>query len=233
LYITIPAEIISHIIDDETPIQEVVLNKRSPADIINPIIIPKINTIGDERSIIGIVSINMKTKTPTLSITNTSTQTVVNSSTGTNVTGTANLRNCVLTITTASSSTDTNASFNAANYTVTKCSIVKSAQGNFYNNTVWNITGSYSFNENDATNVLQNVSRGAGGFFNNTSGIFNILFVIVIIGAISIVIAVVTRYGSGGSLGGTPDVGGSSVGVGKGGFRFGGKGGSSGTVMGV
>ena len=44
---------------------------------------------------------------------------------------------------------------------------------------------------------IANITRGAGGFFSNTSAIFDILFVVVIIIAIGIVIAVVSGFQGG------------------------------------
>lgn len=48
-----------------------------------------------------------------------------------------------------------------------------------------------------ATAVVHNLSDGIQEFFSNTTTVFSILIVVVIIGAIGIVIYVVSRFGSG------------------------------------
>lgn len=172
----------------------------------------------------------------TVTFTNTSTSAGV-TETGTNVSGTGNLRNCVLTATQVSKNGG-NAScrdiISAGNYTITNCRITYSGGdkmcANVYNNTVWNVTGSYQFNGNDITDATTNVTNAFTGFFDDTDTIFNILVAIVIILAIGIAILVVSRFGGATPTGvGSAGSGGSFGGVGNGGFRLrrGGSGGSS------
>lgn len=165
---------------------------------------------------------------------NISTSSVVNE-TGVNITGTGNLRNCVIgTVYQVINTTGT--VITSGNYTIVGCNIKLSSgnflNGNISNNTVWVINASYSYNGEVFTDVLKNVSGGQASFFNNTKSIFNILFVLVILGAIAIVIFTVNRFSGGAGGDGGIDVA-DNFSVGKGGFKTGGGGKGGGTVMGV
>jgi len=58
-----------------------------------------------------------------------------------------------------------------------------------------NIFTSGSQEQNDTNNIVANISDGLVSFFGNTGTIFAILVVVVIILAISIIIAAVSRFG--------------------------------------
>ena len=60
-----------------------------------------------------------------------------------------------------------------------------------------NIFSTGSQEENDTTNIINNITEGVGDFFENTPTIFAILVVVVIILAISIIIVTVSRFGGG------------------------------------
>jgi len=125
-----------------------------------------------------------------VSVINLTTLSVVNE-TGAYLSGTSTLRNCALTITQANNVSDYIA---PGNYTTSGCLVVY--DGNAWaNNSNWNITGSYSYSEDNAFNIHRNISGGVVGFFSNTATIFAILVVVVIILAISIIIFAVSRFG--------------------------------------
>jgi len=136
--------------------------------------------------------------TNSVSITNITTDSVVNE-TGAYVSGTSTLLNCVLSVTGAINQTDS-VIISSGNYTTSGCKIVYAGAGD-YNNTVWNITGSYVYSGSNSRNIQSNVSSGVTGFFSNTGTIFSILVVVVIILAIAIIIAVVSRFGGEGITG--------------------------------
>ena len=126
-----------------------------------------------------------------------------------NVTDTNTLRNCALTVTAISSTVNSSceSGINSANFTVTQCGLnfasTSATDDGCYNNTLWNFTGSYSYNSNDINDLSTNISSGLVDFFNETGTIFSILIVIIIILAIAILIAVVSRFqGASGSAGG-------------------------------
>jgi len=150
----------------------------------------------------------------TITVTNLTTSTVVNYS-GAYPTGIdETFRNCVLTITAAYNETHITAPITAANYTTDGCKVLiapaAEAEG-AYNNSAWNITGSYTYS-NPRTRLLgENVSQATTGFFSNTGTIFAILVVVVIILAISIIIGVVSRFGGAGSMRGGREYGSDTV----------------------
>jgi len=160
--------------------------------------------------------------TTTLVIRNTTTASVVNY-TGAIITGTSGLRNCILSIDFATNASD-GVLIPTANRTISGCSVLRvdnPSDNNFNNNTLWNISGSYTYSDSRTYDVERNITAGVTNFFDNTSTIFAILVVVVIILAISIIIAVVSKFGGGGGTGGS----GSITGGGK---EFG-----SDTVMGI
>lgn len=55
---------------------------------------------------------------------------------------------------------------------------------------------------NQSVSIIDNVTDGTTGFFENTDTIFAILVVVVIILAIAIIIAVVSRFGGGSATAG-------------------------------
>ena len=140
------------------------------------------------------------------SLTNVSTSAQVsNNATFVNVTGLGSLRNCVLTANVVSSTVNATApcitKIDVGNYSINACSLRFTSVGLVdaacYNNTIWNVTGSFTSAGQSATNILGNISEGSTTFFDDTGTIFSILIVVVIILAISIIIAVVSRFGSG------------------------------------
>jgi len=128
--------------------------------------------------------------TTTVSVVNRSTASAV-TQVGAYLTGTSSLRNCVLTITQANNISDY---IEPVNYSTSGCLVVADGSG-FGNNSIWNITGSYAYSEDNAFNIHRNISGGVTGFFSNTATIFAILVVAVIILAISLIIFAVSRFG--------------------------------------
>ena len=147
----------------------------------------------------------------TVGLVNDTTDTPVNE-TGTYVTGTRGLRSCTLTLSIATNATGTPEDvITAANYTVTGCLITYSSPVSsvtMFNNSLWNITGSYEYADSGSYYITENISVAIGDFFTNSGTILAILIVVVIILAIAIIIAVVSRFGSGSGGGG--NIGGGS-----------------------
>ncbi len=147
--------------------------------------------------------------------------------TGSPITGTVGFRNCDLTVLQVYNQTNGTAPLASGNYSVSEFTDlgVRGCIINFAgeageewesNNTVWNVTGSYTYSDPATTNILGNISDASVSFFTNTGTILAILVVVVIILAIAIIIAVVTRFGGEG--------GGPSGGEGRmGAFGLGGK----------
>jgi len=144
------------------------------------------------------------------------TSTSVNES-GTVIPGTLLLRNCV-----ASDIIATNASvggelIESANYTITNCRIIYKGESGGYNNSIYNLTASYTYSDPETTDILSNISSASSTFFASTGTIFAILIVVVIILAIAIIIAVVSGFGgAGGRIGGgrtSSEVGGAESGT--------------------
>ena len=136
--------------------------------------------------------------TNTINFDNTTTATAVNY-TGAEV-GTytsSNYRNCVLTVLSANNVSDLGPTISSSLYTTSGCSIyiVDGPAADGLNNTAWNITGSITYNPDQVKNVGANISSALEDFFSNTSTIFSILVVVVIILAIGIIIFVVQRFG--------------------------------------
>jgi len=174
--------------------------------------------------------------TSTVTLTADQTNSVVNE-TGTFVdTTSSTARNCVLTATTVVNNSGT--SIPSTNFTVSGCRISYAGTLNDpFNNTQWNVTGSYVFSNPTSNDVSTNISSGVTEFFDDTNTIFAILIVVVIILAIAIIISVVSRFG-GGSAGLSGDLASAKSGGGGGGSTgfFGrkeGRGGASDTVMGI
>jgi len=130
-----------------------------------------------------------------VSITNITTDSTVNE-TGAYVSGTSGLLNCVLSVTSAINQTGS-VWIASGNYTTSTCKILCDGCDAGYNNTLWNVTGSYTYSEATSRELTGNVTTGIKDFFNNTGTIFAILVVVVIILAIAIIIAVVSRFGGG------------------------------------
>ena len=126
------------------------------------------------------------------------------------------LRNCQLSISAVVLQSNRTA-IPAGTYSVTGCLIKYTGAQDTFNNTAWNINGTYTYSSPESTEMLRNISDAESNFFNSTGTILSILIVVIIILAISLIIAIVSRFGSGGGIGG-----------GKGGKEYG-----SDTVMGI
>ncbi len=146
----------------------------------------------------------------TSNIVNFTTETV-NDSTSAVLPALLNLRNCQLTAVSVVNQTE-NRFMTSGNYTTSGCTIrfssTSSADAGKFNNTLWNVTGSYTDVGPETNNLVNNLSLALTDFFSDTGTIFSILIVVLIILAISIIIAVVTRFQSGGSIGGGREGGG-------------------------
>jgi len=137
----------------------------------------------------------------TVGIVNLTTESKVNE-TGAYISGTSGLRNCVATLTSGINQTSKTA-INATDLTSTGCLVQFDGDApTWYNNSLWNVTGSYTYSDARVTNLVSNVTDANVSFFGSTGTIFAILIVVVIILAISIILAVVSGFGKGGGIGG-------------------------------
>lgn len=143
----------------------------------------------------------------TTETTNVTTTAVVNE-VGTFVTGTnENSRACSLSITEAYFNVSQGAGGDgniteiaSGNYTIVGCRLsysITADEDYGINNTLWNVTGSYTLADSGAADIAGNITGGTKTFFNSTGTIFAILVVVVIILAIAIIVAVVSRFGGG------------------------------------
>lgn len=114
----------------------------------------------------------------TTAITNITTGTVVNE-TGIQLPATLGFDNCALTVTNVINATDPWDTINSDNYTVTDCSIAFSggavATVTRFNNSEWNITGSYRY---DANNTASTSIDATSGSLSDTTDWFGIIIVI-------------------------------------------------------
>lgn len=87
----------------------------------------------------------------------------------------------------------------ANNYTTSGCTI--SAVGTHYNNTNWNVSYTYTYDDPFAAEITGNLSVGTTDFFDNAPTIFTILGVVAVIAAVTLIIVFVRRgIQSGGSV---------------------------------
>ncbi len=120
------------------------------------------------------------------------------------LTGTANLANCVASFATVLNNSD-DAVINSGNYTTSGCTITAIADPGTFNNTQWKITGDYVFDSNEQINTITgNVSVGISTFFGNATTWFSLLAIVVILLIIAIVIVTVRRF----EVAGSPGIGG-------------------------
>lgn len=135
--------------------------------------------------------------TLSVNVVNITTISVVNE-TGSAVDGTTGLRNCGLTITSITNQSSGTAE-DIANADTDGCVVL--CDGCTNNNSLWNITGSYTYSSERSTSIVNNVSDAETSFFGNMGTIFSILAVVVIILAIAVAIKVVGGFsGRGGGL---------------------------------
>lgn len=126
----------------------------------------------------------------------------------TNLTGSNDFRNCVLTVTQASSTHNSSCApaIDATNYSVVSCGLnftsTSATDAGCYNDSQWNITGSIVYNDRGVDDLSKNLTSGVSDFFNDTGTIFSILIVVLIILAIALIIAVVSRFRSTGDSAG-------------------------------
>lgn len=146
------------------------------------------------------------------SLTNATTVGVVNSSTGVYPTGLTGLKACALTITRVAKNNATG-SFTIAsgNYTNTACVIrATSSVTAEYNNTAWNITGTYTYDKNNtATDVMSDTVAGLKGA-TDWFDIFIVIGAMVVL--IILTVIIVTSIKSSGMVEGTRN-GASNVGT--------------------
>jgi uncharacterized membrane protein YhdT len=107
------------------------------------------------------------------------------------------LRNCQLTVTNVIN--QTGGVLGSGNYTVSGCEMqyVTNLGTASANNTFWNVTGSYTYDDNSAWTISTNYSTGVTGFFANVPTYFNLVGVVVLILLIGIVIYAVTKISGG------------------------------------
>ena len=116
--------------------------------------------------------------------------------TGAYLTGaSASLRNCAGSLTAVTNVTGS--TITSGNYSLSGCLVIYEGTGEF-NNTVWNVTGSYTYSNDNVEGITTNLSGAVTSFFSDTGTIFAILIVVVIILAIAIIIGVVSRFQGGG-----------------------------------
>ena len=129
---------------------------------------------------------------------NKSTATVVNG-TGAYVTGTTPTiyRNCLLSIT---STTSPNGSVIASSdYSITGCLIKAPEVNATYNNTIWYVNGTFTYDQPYTNNVVGNITTGSTNFFAQVPTFFVLLGVVVLILIIAIVIIAISRFREEGS----------------------------------
>jgi len=133
------------------------------------------------------------------SLTNISTISIVNES-GSYPTGLNNLARCTLTITSVINQTDkvliNNTVGNA--YATDGC-LVKYDGDNatYFNNSKWNITGTYSWSTTENTGlIMNNATAGYEELFSNATTWFALLGIMVIILIIAMVIYTVNKFGA-------------------------------------
>ena len=127
----------------------------------------------------------------TTTLTNITTLTVVNE-TGAEITGTTGLYNCVATITSAINQTSKDA-INTTDIATTDCLVQFDGDApTWYNNSLWNVTGSYTYDANttatqsihDSTSSISNVTDWFGIIIIITAMVVLILLTVIIISAI-------------------------------------------------
>ena len=137
--------------------------------------------------------------TTTVAISNLTTSGVVNE-TGIVLTGLSNVKDCSVTPTIVTNATD-GVVITSANYTTTGCSMVYAGDGD-YNNTLWNVTGTYTWSaDNKATDVMNETVVG----ISNVTDWFSIFIVIgaMVVLILLTVIIINANKGSGMIEGGT------------------------------
>ncbi len=117
--------------------------------------------------VLAAVRTTIPDETSTVNFNNRSTVVVMNYSQGLRLPGTATLLDCSLTVTFANNRTGgENQRIPATNFTVANCTITpKTGTGldAMFNNTVWNITGSYTHTvgaKRKATRIIDNTTNG-------------------------------------------------------------------------
>jgi len=98
------------------------------------------------------------------------------------------------------------------NYTLSNngCSVVYSGVPDTtgYNNTAWNVSYAYTYQEPYASTALQNTTSGTSDFFSNIPTWFSMLSVVIIITLIIVVVTVAKKASSGSSSRGKGGIGG-------------------------
>ena len=138
---------------------------------------------------------------------NTTTSTVVNVTYVTYPTGlSSSSPDCILTIS-AATNASTGDLIPTTNYTIDGCSIScpsTAASCYKYNNSLWNISGTYTTSSQSKV-MVYNTSGAISEFFEETGTWFTLIGIIIIILIIAVVIVVINRFGTGGgAFSGTP-----------------------------
>ena len=84
------------------------------------------------------------------------------------------------------------------NYTVSGCTLYVSSSNKIrstVNNTVWNVSGVYTYDTTWANSLVQNETGGVASFFTVIPTIFSLLGVVVLILAIAVIVIVASRFG--------------------------------------
>ncbi len=105
---------------------------------------------------------------------------------------------CTITIVTNST---TSATIESGNYTTSNsgCTLAFTGNDPLHNNSIWNVTYTASYTNPRTTNIAKNYSGAVVDFFEENATIISILVVVVIIAAIGIVIAIISRFGAAGA----------------------------------
>ncbi len=88
----------------------------------------------------------------------------------------------------------TSKKLDSANYTVSGCQIIGTPSAS-YNNSIWNITGTFTNSSNEKI-IVYNTSTAMSQFFNDVGTWFTLIGVVIIILIIAVVIVVINRFGT-------------------------------------
>jgi len=91
-------------------------------------------------------------------------------------------------------------SISAGNYTFDGCNIVATAavtSNPLVNNTLINVTGTYTYDNTYATDIVNNVTGGTTNFFTYVPTVFTVLGVAILIGFVALIIYAISRFSGG------------------------------------
>jgi len=137
-------------------------------------------------------------------LSNTTTTTVINVTGGVYPTGLSSANtDCTLTVSIMTNASTGN-TVPSTNYTITGCTIGCVLGGcKNYNNSLWNVTGTYT-QPSASKYIVYNTSSSLSDFFEDSGTWFTLIGVVIIILIIAVVIVVVNKFGAGGNFSRTP-----------------------------